>query len=158
MEKSQLDTMIFESVAKTIENMAFTEILPTDLKMTEADDEYAVFIPVLEPCTGCFTMTISRNLLCFIAESMLAIPGEEISEANLLDFLSEVLNTISGSFLSAALPGDTPFSLGLPKTVPTNVISAPVPTMPWNFIAEQTIFSVVVSGDIVEHLINISNN
>jgi len=148
----RLDNIIYESVAKTVENMAFTEVLPTDFEMVETGNEYAVTISVLEPCKGYFTMRISRELLIFISESMLAKPGEEIKEENLFDFLSELLNTIAGSFLSAALPDDTKFSLGLPEIIGADKASATVQAMRWNFIAEEAIFSISASGELIEYL------
>jgi hypothetical protein len=152
VEKPQLDEKLFESVSKTIENLAFTEIFPTELEMPEAGKDYAVSLNVTEPCKGEFQLEISGELLYFIGEPIFARPKEEISEESRLDFLSELLNTIVGSFLSAALPGDTKFSLGLPQESAVDKSAATEQSIRWNFSAEETIFSLSASKGLVEYL------
>ncbi len=150
MEKNQLDEILLESVSKTIESIAFTEILPSDLEMPETEKSYTVSLGVSEPFAGNFQMKISIELLYFFAESMFTIPREEIQEENLLDFSLELLNTIIGSLLNGVLPDDTKFSLDLPKK-----LAAEAPqTVHWNFSAEETIFSISSSQDMLEYLNN----
>jgi len=152
MKKERLDDIIFDSVARTLESMAFTEILPTDLELVATGDEYAVALNVSEPCSGRFQMIISRELLSSIVEAMLALPRNEIKEKILLDLVSELLNTIAGSVLSTALSDDTKFSLGLPKIIDADKSFATVSAMRWDFSVEETQVSISASGEFVEYL------
>ncbi|MCB2183629.1 MAG: chemotaxis protein CheX [Desulfobulbaceae bacterium] len=152
MGKERLDDKIFESVAKTIENMAFTEVLPTDLELIASGKECSVSLSITEPCIGDFKMMISPELLSFIAEAMLDKPREEIHEEILFDFLSELLNVIAGSFLRETLPDDTKFSLGFPEEGYREGKNVAGREVCWNFIAEEEIFTISVSEELVDYL------
>ncbi len=152
MEKEQLDDVMYESVAKTLESMTFTEVLPTNLDMVVTGNEYGVALNVLEPYPGLFQMIISHELLYVISEALFTLPREEIKEESLLDFSSELLNTIVGSFLNAALPDGIKLRLGLPERIRSNGLSETDSVVRWNFNAEETIFSISASGQLAEFL------
>lgn len=152
MKKVLLDNIIYDSVSKTIESMAFAEVLPTELSMVKSGKEDAVALSVSEPCAGSFQMIISRELLCAIAEAMLGTPREEIPEESLLDFLSELLNTIAGSVLNAALPDNMKFSLGLPHIISVDELSKTAQAAQWNFTVMETVFSITGSKEMVAYL------
>jgi len=68
------------------------------------------------------------------------------------DLLSELLNTIAGSFMSHTLPENTSFKLGLPEHIPNSDLSSSLSAVNWNFTVEGSSFAIIASGDLVDHL------
>jgi len=122
MKKSMdlLESALTTAISKTMESMTFeeVEVVLEDTRYPEDESNYCwSTLPVLSPVNGALILEISlENAEPLIKNVYGEVSEEIINEASINDLLAEILNTIAGRFMSALLPSDQEFELGLPKT------------------------------------------
>ena len=129
-----------------MEVLAATE----ESRQSVAEKTLSVKQQVLAPMQGEFHLLMPRPLVGMIAETIFTIAMEEVSEQQLEDVATELLNTIAGKFLNDFLPTDETYKLGLPVTEITGVAEQDQQAEKWCFqIAEQS-FTLTISENILE--------
>lgn len=108
-----LDRAIGAAVAETLENLAFMEALPAE--EGAQGETLTVGVLIHDPFPAELRLTLPLPLLGKIGEAVYALPAEELEEQILRDLLAEILNTVAGRFLTAYLPPEQSFRLGLPE-------------------------------------------
>jgi hypothetical protein len=152
MNKDEFSTHMASAVSTTIENMAFAEAVMSETDFIPAENSPCVMLVITEPFAGSLTMPVSKEFLAYIAEALFSVPAEEIEEVKMKDLLSELLNTIAGSFMIHTLPEDTSFKLGIPEHVPATGLSSSLSAVNWNFTVEGSSFAIIASGELIDHL------
>ena len=152
MKKDEFKANMFPAVSTTIENMAFSEVAASEVDFAPTDNSLCVVLPIEEPFSGSLAMAVSNEFLVHIAEALFSVPVEEIDAAKMNDLLSELLNTIAGSFMSITLPEDTPFKLGIPQHLPPSDMPMSLSTVKWNFTVEDNPFAIIASEELIDNL------
>lgn len=152
MNKEEFSTNMFTAVSTTMENMAFAETVMSETDFIPAEGSPCVMLAITEPFTGSLTMPVSKKFLAHIAEALFSMPVEEIDEAKMEDLLSELLNTIAGSFMTQTLHEDTSFRLGIPDHVPSTCLPSSLSAVKWNFKVEDNSFAIIASEELVDYL------
>ncbi len=141
------------AAAKTIESMAFAEVYPAEKAIDYSNsDSITVHLEVLEPYNGSLGMRCSSSFITSIAENLFALPAQEITSKQLTDLLNEIINTIAGSFLSAALPSDVSFKLSLPMPGLDENQHDDLNMCVWDFNGEEGDFTLYGAGELIEKL------
>lgn len=162
----RIDQAMIGSVARTLENMAFMEVLPCEeepLESTgstdpaeltepaesaeESEGTMAVDLLVHSPVQGEFRLVMGRSLAVKIAEAVFGQTLEELTDQILGDILSEILNTVAGLFMTAYLAGEQVFQLGLPELHMEGVEDAEPPIREWRLCMDNEVFFVKIWGD-----------
>ena len=102
----KIENALIKSVSETMQESAFCNATVVT--------NYWARLPLIAPYKGAFILMLPRALALDLAENMLHLPVEDIVDDVLLDVVSEMANTISGSFLRE-LFNDIIFELGLPE-------------------------------------------
>lgn len=112
-----IQTKITEVMEETLENMAFISIEECSAEeVAELDQQQlGVNLLVTEPVLFEMHLNTSKELLYQLAENMYAMDRDELDNQLINDLLAEILNTVAGLFMSAILPPETKFALGLPE-------------------------------------------
>lgn len=152
MDKELLNEMMFLSVQKTVESLAFAEVYTAQDGLTDKTAA-KVSIGVDSPAQGEFTLIIDTGVISVIAQNLFSQPADAISPEKIDDLLSELLNTIAGSFLGKSLSEETAFSLGLPKVNGAiNIDNLSDVSLQWHFTLDEMPFSIYLDGGIVKDL------
>ena len=152
MNKDAFSPRMFTAVSTTMENMAFAEAVMSETDFIPSEGSPCVTLAIAEPFTGSLTMPVSKEFLVHIAEALFSVPVEEIDDAKMKDLLSELLNTIAGSFMTQTLPEDTSFKLGIPEHVLATCLPTSLSAVQWNFTVEENSFSIIASEELVDYL------
>jgi hypothetical protein len=118
INQQELNNVLTQAVSETIENMAFMMVsTETENPETMQSDEcLKTSLLILEPYPGELGLIMSKKLLSKIAVSVYSLGEEEITEDTLIDVISELLNTITGSLIRRILPDNSEYKLGLPES------------------------------------------
>jgi chemotaxis protein CheY-P-specific phosphatase CheC len=144
----KLQKAMERAVTTTLENMAFMEAraLHEDHDCLGASPIYCANLLVLDPIQGELVMLMPEELLKQIAGNIYALPEEELSDRMLADLMSELLNTIAGIFLSALLPSDQTFGMGLPTISRDECHELEPPVERWHFQVDGKPFCFSAGG------------
>ena len=144
---------IRKAASKTFESLAFLEVFPKESTVeTEQSGLMAVHLRVIKPFHGWLGLKTSKSFLAGVAQRLFALSASDISDEQLNDLLNELLNTIAGSFLATALPGDQPFSISLPLPGLGEGNANNLNMFVWNFASEAGDFTLCGGGEIIEKL------
>ena len=144
------DGLMFQAVSESIEDMAFMEVLPNKDASGPtglSGDVIRASLPVQDPVQGEFVICLNKDLLINIAETVYGPMVDELRDQNLFDLLGEILNTVVGRFMSAIVPGDRTFRLGLPisgKGIAPEPLS---PAYAWYYLINDSDVYLAVSGE-----------
>ncbi len=144
----QLQDAMFEAVSATLENMAFMEVRPLEHEH-DCQGHPGVLCATLlvhDPVQGELCLFMPESLLRQIAAGIYGRAADEVSEQKLRDILTELLNTIAGLFLTAILPAEQTFELGLPSLGEASGQELGPPVLRWHFQIDHEYFCISVSG------------
>ncbi|MDY0191584.1 MAG: chemotaxis protein CheX [Desulfuromonas sp.] len=112
-----LQAKVTEVMEETLENMAFTSVDECSAEEIEELDQQLMGVNLLvtEPVLFEMHLNSSQELLYQLAENMYAMEREELDDQLIKDLLAEILNTVAGLLMTAILPPETKFALGLPE-------------------------------------------
>lgn len=139
--------IIVPLISEIIENTAFTEAMPIEAAPQYDLAARGASLLVHDPVQGEFQLIMENSLLKYLASIVYGPTASEVTEQSEGDFLDELLNTIAGRFLSAILPDDKSFTLGIPERFcgPFIVSAPPVPS--WSFVIEGMYFTLSAQGE-----------
>lgn len=138
-----MDRAMLNAVADTFENLAFMEALPASGGRPETDNEtLSAALLLHEPLQGEIRIAFSRRLMTAVASTVFGLPEQDCTDTTLRDVSAEVLNTISGRFLSEMLPEHQAFRIGLPEILPPDLVEKAEDWREWNFEADGHPFAV----------------
>ena len=105
-----------DAVVETFENLAFMEPehLPGE-HLSFSETAICYQLAITSPFVGWVRLTMEPDLAATIAGTVWSIDPAEVEEQLCRDNIAEILNTIAGRFMKAAIPGDQLFALGLPE-------------------------------------------
>ncbi|MFA6498399.1 MAG: hypothetical protein WC256_12065 [Desulfurivibrionaceae bacterium] len=146
-EESTWAGIIVPLISGIIEDMAFTEVMPS-----EATPQYdlaarGASLLVHDPVQGEFQLIIENSLLKYLAGIVYGPMADELNEQSEGDFLDELLNTIAGRFLSVILPEDKSFTLGIPERFSGPFVVPVPPVSSWSFVIEGMCFTLIATGE-----------
>lgn len=109
---------LHEALTNALENLAFTEIVPTDDSQEAQIDQQAIWarIDVDVPFYATLILAMPYGLVEEFTESIWVDQGQAVQEATRLDFIAEISNTVVGQLVGQSIPLDTTFALSLPST------------------------------------------
>ncbi len=147
LEKLEQD--IYGAITTTFENMAFMEVSREldDAMRHSAEETVVSRLLIHDPIPGELYLAMPRALLNRIAASVCIVPEEDLTEKAALDMLCELINTVAGLFLSAHLPEDQTYRLGLPEKVPAILEDSPFEMKIWEFQVDNELFALALAGD-----------
>ncbi len=147
MEKN-LDQIVVAAVSETLENMAFMEVVHDEsLEAEAADETLTAGLLSHEPVPGELRLTMPHSLLAKVAEAAYALPAESLEEQILKDLLAELLNTVSGRFLTLLLPPDQNYRLGLPEIDGESALLPEAAERSWHFRMDGEPFTLKIRGE-----------
>lgn len=108
---------MFDAVSQTFENMAFVEVTEQPQDSPNKLGETAPWVSMLihDPFQGEIRLALTASLLRELTANMFGLETEEITQSQQEDIIAEILNTLTGLFMSALLPDDQTYQLGLPE-------------------------------------------
>lgn len=139
--------IIVPLISEIIENTAFTEVMPVEAPPSYDLEARGASLLVHDPVQGEFQMIMEKSLLKYLAAIVYGPMSGELTEQSEGDFLDELLNTIAGRFLSAILPEDKSFTLGIPERFSAPFLVPAPPVFSWNFVVEGMYFTLLVTGE-----------
>jgi hypothetical protein len=131
-----------DAVVETFENLAFMEPehIPGE-HPTFSETAIRYRLAITSPFTGWIRISIGKDLAATIAGTVWSLDPAEVEERLCRDNIAEILNTIAGRFMKAAIPEDQLFSLGLPEPCgPESVTAEGYTTYP--FLLEGSFFRI----------------
>lgn len=135
------------AAAETLENMAFVEVTPIRSCSLDQDAELMVVSLLMhDPVPGEFRLSMPRDLLLQIAETLYSMPLEELEELQLEDTLAELLNTLAGKFLNRVIPGEV-YRLGLPEIEKCSGSNLADGLVRWSFGCGEENFCIEFTGE-----------
>ncbi len=154
-EESNWAGIMVPLISEIIENTAFTEVMPSEAPPPYDLAARGASLLVHDPVQGEFQLIMENSLLKYLASIVYGPMAGALNEQSEGDFLDELLNTIAGRFLSAILPEDKSFTLGIPERFggPFSVPAPPV--LSWSFVIEGMFFTLLAQG---ESLMGIENS
>ncbi len=117
INQEEIKDILSQAVSETIENMAFmmVDIQAENPEEIPPEECMKSSLLILEPYPGELCLVMPKKLVSKIAVSLYGLSEEEITETTLIDVISELLNTITGSLLRSILPVNSEYKLGLPE-------------------------------------------
>ena len=118
INQKEIKDILTQAVSETFENMAFM-MVSTEAENPETmqpDECIKNSLLILEPYPGELGLIMSKKLLSKIAVALYGLGQDEITENMLIDVISELLNTITGSLMRRILPDNSEYKLGLPES------------------------------------------
>ncbi len=140
---------MFDAVGKTLENMAFMEV------MEHFDHSYEIPVDELawnsllinDPVQGEIRLAMSKIVLKKLTGNVFGIDEEEITQAQMDDILNELLNTIVGLFLSNLFEDDQEYKMGLPELGEDELPEIDANTIIWKLMTDdEDALQVFASG------------
>jgi|GEM_PF-6860399 len=151
MDLEHINKTMLTATQESIESLAFAEVYAsTDPTPMSSKDCLQVQMDITSPASGFFILQAPTAMLEEIAQTLFPAT-EDLSETQINDLASELLNTIGGNFLSKILPESTSFSLGLPQIM-TLTTPDEQDQLSWNFNLDEISFSLYLTGEIVCNL------
>lgn len=123
-QKRPQEQTLAQVVSATFEKIGFMEARLTDESVDDPQNTITAFIEILTPIQGRMFLSAPQQLGWTIAENLYGL--EDLTLEAVGDMMSELLNTITGSLLSAIMP-DQQFNLAIPRIcegIPTNLDNA----------------------------------
>ncbi|APG23696.1 MAG: hypothetical protein PHC98_03750 [Syntrophotalea acetylenica] len=142
------DELVRQSIAVTLENMAFMEVLPQtgDTAEETAENSMSARLLVLDPVQAELVLTVPVSLLGNVIDVVHAFPDDEVVEQIQTDMLGELLNTVAGRLLNDFLPGDQTYRLGLPEVCRERPVLCDGPRKTWKYDVEGDPLSLTIIG------------
>jgi hypothetical protein len=141
------DELVRHSIAVTLENMAFMEVLPqSEETETDADDNMSARLLVLDPLQAEMVLTLPVRLLTNIIDVVHAFPEDDVVEQIRSDMLGELLNTVAGRLLNDFLPGNQAYRLGLPEVTLEQPTVCEGPSRTWEYDVEGEPLALTIVG------------
>jgi hypothetical protein len=142
------DDLVRQSIAVTLENMAFMEVLPETQDTAAVDPEKCMSarLLVLDPLQAEMVLTVPVQLLRNVIDVVHAFPDDEVVEQIQADMLGELLNTVAGRLLNDYLPGNQAYQLGLPEVTPDLPGYCDGPSKTWKYDVEGEPVSLTIVG------------
>ena len=145
---SEIYRAMFDAVSTTFENMAFIEIAeqPEESLMPLPEDAAWVSILIHDPLQGEVRLVMPQILLTELTANMFGLESEEVEDSQKNDIIAEVLNTLSGLFMTNLLPDDQTYQLGLPEHGEGAPPEIEEGSIVWNLQVEENPLMLVASG------------
>lgn len=105
--------LLAESVSSVFADMAFIDVQTSGPAPVE--DERCVAIDILAPVSCRLELRITKRLRDKIVENLFGDPADSVQKKNGEDSILEMLNIITGTFLSAYFGTGTEIQLELPQ-------------------------------------------
>lgn len=108
---------MFSAVSQTLENMAFVEVTEQPIDNPKPLGEGVNWVSMLihDPFQGEIRLAMTAFLLRELTANMFGLETDEISQSQQEDIIAEILNTLTGLFMTKLLPDDQTYQLGLPE-------------------------------------------
>ena len=144
INQQELKSILTQAVSETIENMAFMMVTneAENPETMQSDECLKTSLLILEPYPGELGLIMSKKLLSKIAVSVYSLSEEEITENILIDVISELLNTITGSLIRRILPDNSEYKLGLPESGDQILLETSSEQEQFTFFIEDQPFSI----------------
>ena len=144
INQKELKSILTQAVSETIENMAFMMVTneAENPETIKSDECLKTSLLILEPYPGELGLVMSKKLLSKIAVSVYSLGEEEITENILIDVISELLNTITGSLMRRILPDNSEYKLGLPESGDQILLETSSEQEQFTFFIEDQPFSI----------------
>lgn len=147
-------TLVLE---EALENMAFISVEESSAEeVAELSQQFrGVNLLINEPTLFEMHLNIANELLLQLAENIYAMEPDELSEQLTNDLLAEILNTVAGLFMTAVLPPDTSFTLGLPELSDNSEDDT---DLKFYYIAEDYPLTIAIKAADIDGLKSLMNN
>jgi len=146
-EKSAWSAILEQVISEIMENTAFTEVIPADRTPQYTPETRGVSLLVHDPVQGEFKLVMENSLLKHLTSIVYGSVSSVVTEQTEADLLDELLNTIAGRFLSAILPVDKSFSLGIPENSNGSLLLTDSYAISRSFIIEGMYFTLAIRGE-----------
>ncbi len=139
---------MLDAVLETLETLAFMEVVGVTDPPPEALEttRFYVVLSVEDPKQGELELRMTSALVRQIAENLYVVPQDELGEQLVEDTAAEIINIIAGRFMTALLPPEQPYQLGLPEVSDTPPETAGAPAREWLFRSGGEHFLIRAAG------------
>ena len=139
-----LHDALHAALCETFENMAFVEVhLRED---AELEAVRSATLLILAPFPGEIDLNVPSELLDQLARTIYGMDAAEATPEVLDDLLMEVLNTVTGRFLTHLLPPEQEYRLGIPEAGAGGAFVKDA-EMTLNFECENIPFTLTLRGE-----------
>ena len=146
-----------KSVIDSFENMAFQEVSPIHQNPMPAvvlRSFRQCRMMLFKPLEGTLSMTISPTLLKSVSASIYGLDADEVDAEMERDVLSELTNTIAGSWMRAISAQDQLYELGLPELIGADFIEIRGAPIECSFTADNDFVDVSFFPAVQENINN----
>lgn len=112
----KISTSVLKATENTFADFVFMDAISIDEKDVEFNEPLSTQILIHHPFCGEIELTADEELVYKMAENIMMISHEDLTEEQKSDILFELLNTLGGRILALLLPENLTFKLGLPET------------------------------------------
>ncbi len=129
------------AIHTSLEEMLFMPVV--DSSMLTVD------VPVTSPVAGVVRILLSEAQARSIAIAGYACEPDQLTDPMVRDMAAELVNTVAGNLMSAVLPSDQVFSLGLPVVLLADRIEQLPQATTYFMCVGQELLQVVVSDALI---------
>jgi CheY-specific phosphatase CheX len=149
IEHKPLYQAMLNAVSQTLENMAFTEVIPhfdQNFNIPENDLAWASLV-VKSPVQGEISLALPQSTLRELTGGIFLLGEDEITQEKMDDILHELLNTIAGLFMTKLLSDNQQFSIGLPEAGKGSLPVVDEETLVWKLMtSDESPLQVFLTG------------
>ena len=149
IEHKPLYQAMLNAISQTLENMAFLEAKEhynQEYNIPTAERIWS-YLVISDPLQGEIRLALPKPALQELTGSVFSLEESEITHAHMDDILHEILNTITGLFMTNLLPDTQTFKLGIPETGKGPLPEADANTISWKMVtSDETPLQVYLSG------------
>ena len=110
----QIDEALNQCACETLENLAFTEILPLDATTLRMNPDQCLGARISLGPVGSLDLILEKGFLAEVGGTLFSVGPEGLEAEALPDTLHEILNIIAGRFLEKLFQNHSDFEMGLP--------------------------------------------
>ena len=135
---------MFSAVSQTLENMAFVEVTEQPEDTPKNLGGAVNWVSML--IQGEIRLAMSASLLRELTANMFGLETDEVGQSQQQDIIAEILNTLTGLFMTALLPDDQTYQLGLPEHGAGEFPPVDEDSIAWNLEIEGQPLVIIGSG------------
>jgi CheY-specific phosphatase CheX len=146
--ETHLYQAMFNAVSQTFENMAFVEVIEQPENNRKKINGPVPWVSMLihDPFQGEIRLAITTSLLRELTANMFGLEADEITQSQQEDIIAEILNTLTGLFMTALLPDDQTYQLGLPEHGTGDFPPVDEDSIAWNLEIDGQPLVIIGSG------------
>lgn len=138
-----------DAVSQTLENMVFMEVTEHYDQSYEipAEELTWAYLVIQDPVQAEVRLALPKTLLEDLTTTVFSLEAEEITQAQMDDILHELLNTITGLFMTRLLDDNQTYKIGLPERGEGELPEVDADSIAWKLMtSDEAPLQIFVAG------------